>query len=302
MSVLLGGLIASSEKDEKHKAANQVFKILAFVIGSAMFLASFYFFAENLIKLITLDKMEEFSLPIILGIWFIPFLYLLYHYIVYESAFSSIDFNVTNEDIRKFAKSQTVLHFKFNTDLLKRWYDSISVHPIKTKEDVLISFLDIKKLELIERNPPHVDVSEGWSPYKSKDFLTGNGIETNYYKNCYDNIWQASSPYILLNNEIINNNIAYYVSGDNKVAKQLKLVLNVNSQIEEDSAIYKFHECVISLYKAAFNKSIPLAISQAVINGRNKNLSILKKTVSIYKTEHINKIGGYTLVFVIKQE
>ncbi|GAB3954928.1 hypothetical protein GCM10028805_41220 [Spirosoma harenae] len=157
-------------------------------------------------------------------------------------------------------------------------------------------------MELIERNPPKIDIEKGWSPYISKDFLIKNGIETNNYKKCYDDEWQATSPYIQLNNEIIANNIAYYVSGNNSIAKQLKLVLNVNSQIGEDLAIQKFIECTHSLYKAALNKTLPEVLNKSILKRKDKVLSFVNKKVSIHKSEHQNKLKGYTFSFTIRQE
>ena len=298
--VFIGGIIAVSEREKKYKDVNTLFRVIAYIIGGYILLSSMYFFAENIKNFLTLDKFEEFSLPIILGIWFIPFLYVLHLYMVYESILKALKFSIKNEDIYAFAKRKALLHFNFNTSSLKRWKDILVREPVNTKEDVLISFLDLRKLELIERNPPKVDILKGWSPYKSKDFLSKEGIDTNTYKKCYEDEWQAISPYIKLNNEVIDNNVAYYVTGDNAIAKQLKLVLNINSRTEEDFAIDKFLQFVQVLYKAAFNETLPVLMSQSIFKRSNKTLKVLNKKVSVHKTEHLNK--AYTLAFTIKQE
>lgn len=301
-SVFIGGMIAFSGRDEKYKDVNNIFKILSYIVGGYIFISSIYYFIGNISNFTNINKFEEFSLPIILGIWFIPFLYAVYLYMIYESVFLSMRFGIDNEEIRNFAKKKVLIHFNFNISSLERWRSNLLLNQVKTKEEVLISFLDLKKQELIERNPPKVDILQGWSPYESKDFLSNKGIDTNHYKKCYDDEWQAISPYIKLNNEIVDNNVAYYVTGGSNIANQLKLVLNVNSRIEEDVAINRFLDYVNSLYEAALNKTLPDSIVQSISKRKDKTLKVLNKEISVRRVDHISKVKGYTLSFTIKQE
>lgn len=65
-----------------------------------------------------------------------------------------------------------------------------------------------------EKYPEKVPLSKGWSPYAAKDFLIQEGIETSYYQPNELDEWFACSPFKELGQEIVPNNIAYYIDGD----------------------------------------------------------------------------------------
>lgn len=219
----------------------------------------------------------------------------------YESVYISMRSAIKNQELYHFAKRQAVLHFKFNIGSLKRWRQSLFITEINKKQDILISFLDLKRLELIESDPPEIDVSKGWSPYQAKNFLENDGIVTSHYKRCYDNEWQAISDYVKLGEEIIDNNIAYYVTGDQSIAKCLKLVMNVNVIDKEDVAVDKFIACARSLTKAALKEPMQTDMAVAIVKQENFLQTFQNKTLSISKLNHLNKVHSYTLTYTIEQ-
>lgn len=300
-TLFTGIMIAFSSKEEKYKYVNKLFNTIALFLGIYILIVSIYYFTKDIGNFINVEKFEEFSLPIILGIWFIPFLYFLYLYIVYEGIFIAMNSSITNDKIREYAKKQAIISFNFDLDLLKRWKNSLFIAQVETKEDVLISILDIKRLQLIEKNPPKVDITKGWSPYESKDFLDGNGIHTNHYKRAYDDEWLSVSPYVKLDEEIIGNNIAYYVIGSNSIAKKLELVLNINYPIKGDSAIAIFLQHVDTLYKKALLEDLPISLRNSIYRKQDKTMTLSNKRVSIHRIDYIDKLKGYTIKFVIEQ-
>lgn len=298
--VLLGGMMAVSEKSEEHKSVNKAIKGLATIIGLTLTFFALYSLFQNISTFITVKKLEEFSLPIILGIWFIPFLYSTHLYIQYENVFCVLNRQIRDKSALKLAKTKSIIYHKTNISSLYRWKDSIILSPPKTREDVLISFLDFEKQLLIEQNPPEIDPSLGWCPYQAKDFLSTKGISTGHYKKVFDNEWQAISPYMKLGDDIIENNLAYYVMGDSHAASHLKLVLNVYSNESEDFAIDKFVECARAIFDRAIKGPLPTEILVSIYNKIEANFTSLNKVITVRKTSHQRNLKAYTLVFELK--
>src|SRR6266511_4175009 len=79
------------------------------------------------------------------------------------------------------------------------------------------------------------EVADWHKPETACALLDEIGLKTNAYKN-YDPDFRANefacfSPYKEIGaGRPMSNNLAYYVTGDQKAAKELKLVLNVNDR------------------------------------------------------------------------
>ncbi|MGM9512160.1 hypothetical protein ACS5NO_30775 [Larkinella sp. GY13] len=308
VSFLIGGLMVYSKGNE-HKDVRKLLNIFAIILGGLMLYFSLYQVIQHFDNFNMIEKLSEFSLPILLTVLFTPFFYSLYLYMNYDSRFTIMKFSIENNYILSYAKRKSIITFKTDIESLSRWVNTLHLDEPKTKEDIQESILKFKTIKSIEANPPVISNSEGWSPYKAKDFLKANGIETRFYTNCFEKEWQASSPYIELNTDLIvdgkyylADNVAYYVSGDNRVATKLKLILNINSKKEEELSLMKFNEHVKALYKAALDKNLPASITHSIVKRRNKNIKQFYNSISITKHEFLNKDKGYSLVFAIVHE
>ncbi len=302
LSLLLGGVIAFSEREEKYKDVNRVFTVAATLLGICIFTSSIYFFVLHLGKFTTFDKFQEFSLPIVLGIWFIPLLYFIHVYIVYDSVLSTLSFGIEDKVVRRYAQTQSIIQYKFDLISLKRWKENVLNEKLHSKEGVFISFLDVKRQQLIEKNPPKINSTEGWSPYESKDFLNSFGIVTGYYKKYYDDEWGASSTLVKLNDEIFSNTISYYVSGSSTIVRKLKVNLTVYPSVKEEYALDKFIECISFLYQVTFGEEIPPKLIRSIFKQQKKEVKHSSKTVSLWRDNHIGTIEGYSLYFTMSQE
>ena len=90
------------------------------------------------------------------------------------------------------------------------------------------------------------------SPERACFFLSDLGIQTQGYKN-YGISYGCSSPYKEIGSAFpLPNNIAYYASGDQLSANQLKLVLNVNHRGDAETA----NRELLKLSEALANRAI----------------------------------------------
>lgn len=297
ISLILGLLIGFGEKDVKNIYVVRVIKTLVLFSGILIFVFKIYQLIVNYKSQLTIDNLKQFMLSPIFTLLFIPFLYILFLYVNYETIFLSLN-RFLNPNIKSYVKLKMLWSFNVDITGLKRVRDELMKDGVFTKEKIKQSILEIKKLKKIERNPPIVNPIEGWSPYRVKDYLKGNGLETGFYNKCYDDDWNASSFYLKLDDAFLSNNLAYYINGTEKIANSCKLILNVNDILLREKA----HEILLSnskiIYLKIFGFDMPSQIISAIINGEPYEQTISLNTVSVSKNKWANG-KGYHIAFEI---
>jgi hypothetical protein len=247
------------------------------------------------------ETIYDLALSPLMSLLFLPFVMILNLYVKYENSFVRLKILIKDPILCSYAKQKALLSFNVKTEQLTRWNNLLSVIKIKTKEDVKSSISEIKETVKREKKQLSVPFEEGWSPYIAKDFLKKEGILTGYYHRCYEEEWFACSNYYECGNELISNNISYYLEGTKTSVKLLKLVLNVNSPQTVDSCLPKFISLAKELFKKSLDEEIPGNMELAIINCENKSDKIKGKitTVSI-NTWTENLRGGYSIKLSIQ--
>jgi len=140
----------------------------------------------------------------------------------------------------------------------------------------------------------------GWSPYKAKEVLATEGLITGYYQPYIEEEWSASSNYFEIDDNVIPNNIAYYIEGNSHAVETLKLNLNVNDPENAGSAHAKMVSCAKLLYRFALNEDISKTILDVLFVGKSNELQIGDKFISVYKNcWHEHRLKGYNLKLTI---
>lgn len=301
LAVMISGMSFVSEKDRKYELLRKPLKNILALSGLFLICYSVYRISTDFFSFATKGTLSEFLIPPALSFLFLPYVYILSIYINYEDVFTGVDRVIKKRSLIRYAKIQAFLHFHFNKSHLKRWRKSVFIRNPETKKDILASIKLIKELSEVEGNPPDVPFDKGWSPYKAKDYLTTEGIRTRYYESVYEDEWCAISSYIDLDDSILSNNIAYYVSGDKALAKKLQIVLNVNSPQKAKYAHMRLLTASKKLYQSALNRSMPNAVEQAIELGMNRNVEEGNRKVSIVKNIYPNaRNNGYSMEFIIQ--
>lgn len=160
-----------SENKPEHSLVNKL-------MGSLMAAAGLIYMGHALIEAIqnwrefaTIDNARDFFAPVFLSLLFMPFLYCLHIYQVYERVFNALRWSIKEDGLRKYAQRKSIYTFGINIDFLKRWKRLISLETPKTKDDINKIFSEIKDVHAREKNPLHVDAQDGWSPYQAMKFL-----------------------------------------------------------------------------------------------------------------------------------
>lgn len=239
---LLVMLQIAADKPE-HAQVGRLAGGLLSIVGLGYLAYSIYRTALDLKGFATLDNVREFGLPILLTICFLPFLYALVVYVVYERSFIGLTWAIPDVRLRRRAKWRAIFAFGFNIDLLQRWVGSVQRFNPTDPEALRLSFEEIRLLAKREANPPLLIEADGWSPYVAKDFLKDEGLATRPYHRSFENEWFAGSNYLEIGEGFgLKNNLAYYLNGNEHAVTELKLTLNINQPDSPADAEARFFD------------------------------------------------------------
>jgi len=282
IAALIGGMIAFAGSNPQHAAAKKLLNGLLILTGLYTVGFTIYKISTDFKTFASRGTLNDFLIPGALSLMFVPLVYVLALYASREVAFVGLGNTLSPKLVRE-AKWHTLFYFFFNKQDLQRWKRLVFSQNIQTSKEVRDSIKLIQKLKRIEKTPPIVPVDKGWSPYKAKEVLTGEGIITSHYQPAFEDEWHASSNYFKLNDDILANKIAYYITGNFEAAQDLKLVLDVTHPAKATDAHLKLFRCAKHLYKFAFNQDLPRNIADAIMRGQKKSVELEGKTVSVQK-------------------
>ncbi len=303
---LVAMLVAFCENsaDPKH---HLVHKFLSYILGIFTFLVLSYASYELLSNpdtFLTKQTFFEFFLPAVLTILFIPFLFLLLTYSVYESSFITIDRFIKTPSLRLKTKVSVILLFNFHLSLFGRWL-AISCHKNMTSyRDVFDSFSRVFRIHRLDKGKKNIPIEEGWSPFLAENFLTKEGLKTKYYNPPsypeYDKSWSCNQVRMKLGNEFLSNiTSSYSFDGEEGVVKNLKLTLNVVSYNKEKIDVPdKFLSLAKILHQKATGFDLSTKIQKGILKGKREMEEKYENFSVILKKDLLGDYG-YNVNFIL---
>lgn len=242
----------------------------------------------------------DLIIPIRLSILIIPFHYFLYKYSLFEVIYIRIKSTFKNKNIIKYSFIKSLVFFRFNKTKINRWLFKVNMKDLKTKKEISDSMREIKARILIEKNPPTICKTDGWSPFSIITYLEKLGINMGNYKESYNDEWYSCSNYINIESkEIIKNNIAFYIEGSSSIASEIKIVLNVTNLNSEKNDIEEF----ISYAQKITKFSTELNLQNEILTKLKKKLNS-ETEIDLYNFETQKifylKSNNYELNFSVK--
>jgi hypothetical protein len=286
----------------KYKPVKTLLNSVLAIIGLGFIGSAIFQIVGDINGFASVGTLSDFALPPILTFLFLPYLFLLAVYAVYETVFSVMRITIKNEEARRYAHFASIMAFRTNVELLKRWKRDIGVSNPKTKDEVRTTINDVLERRKREQNPAKIPLEKGWSPYEAKNYLTGHGLNTGeYHKSWPDSDeWYASSPLVEIDQGIFPNNIAYYVDGDQTTTKQLKIAINVNAPESAQQAHEKLALTSKELTKTALEDNLPDSYVDQILSGTEFTIELAGKSVSLARENFRNKSEQYKLSFMIE--
>lgn len=299
--VLVTKMYASTK--EKYAAVARLMDILLVAFGGTLLLHAAWQLIANFSSFATRGTLNEFTLPPLLSLLFMPFLFLAGLLANYENVFVRLRFAIPDSSLRSYARWRAIVGFHLRTRLLNRWSRNVMLSKPGDRSAVDRSIREVKVLSARERAPAEIPLDQGWSPYLARRFLESVGFQLGDYHRAIGDTdeWFANSPYLQVGEGILPNNIAYYVEGNELVATTLKIVMNVNEPQEAQEARRRFIEAAKLLHTKALRSEMLSEMEECLAVEANINAQIDGKNVSVAKViwpGHL--LGGYEMRFIVQ--
>lgn len=301
ITTFLGAVKVFAEGKEKHRPVAKLLDGLFFLFGLFVLGYAAYKLWVGFSEFATVQTLQDFYTPPLLSILFLPFLFVLSVFLAYERAFLNLKRNTRDASVYRFARGQAMRTFWHRARQLERWAHTTFFNRLNSEQGVRESIADFKALVAEEASPKEVPPDRGWSPQLAKDFMAEYGLKTRYYSKLYDDEWSASSNYLELGDDILSNNIAYYVSGSRSAVRLLKLKLNVNEPDQGDIAVSRFVELAEALLEKALSAGVSINLQEVIGGGENAETEIVGKIVSVSRDDwHGGKTGQYDVTLTVR--
>lgn len=299
--ILLSLVVALTDRVERFTSINLGGVAIMILLALLMLGNSIYYSITHLNEFASADTVRDFVIPILLTVMFLPFLYCLNLYSIYEGVFSSFHFSNKNPTLRRYTAWKLIKELRTDTVGLLHWQHHAALFPPQDAAEIDASITEVRKARRLSVRPPKVSPRFGWLPHHATAFLARAGLPTKAYRPTHDG-WRAGSDYLNVGTAPFPNNIAYYVEGAELTVAKLELVMNVNAPEEAEQTLESFSQFVSLLANAA--------IPGWRISGQHLDIKVNEKPIVIngYALELKQHIweGGvprrYDLAFTIEVE
>ncbi len=295
---VLASLSAVSAREPSQRLVHRGANALLIALGLLMLGKSIYHICVDFNDFAKMQTLQEFVLPIVLGLLLLPFLFLLNAYLVAESVLVAFKHESKAPKLARYASTKLLRHLGLDMPAWRQWQRHAGRFAPLSFSEVEASVLEVKKTRHRQKNPHRVRPVMGWLPEDAMGFLSGQGLKTRPYYRADDREWLAASGMMDLGTGILPNNVAYYISGDAFIVKELRLKLNVNRPEEQEDATGHFGLLCHELLK----KALPFACAQH----QPFELEVGQVTIFGHHSVRMNLFewfggikGGYDLTFVI---
>ncbi|MBF5040675.1 hypothetical protein INP77_14350 [Methylophilus sp. 13] len=226
IAVALTWMQAISARESNFASANKLISYLLNTLGFSYVSFWGYSMYRNPERLFTLANFEDFLLPVILTVWYLPYLYLWKLVMVYELLFVALQRNIkANTELLRFTKLMTVWKLKWSFKAIDQFKRRIATRTLSDRYEV-VKQLDWVKLLAVKDKYITENTPLGWAPRNAMRFLALDDLEIKSYSETFDNDWHGSA-FKKLKSETLFSSFNYYIEGKETQVKSLKLVMSI---------------------------------------------------------------------------
>lgn len=142
--LLIGGMLGVASTDKKYKSVKNFLQKTLIFIGFVFLIYTVYNIIIDFTNFATWNNLLDFLLPLLLTVGFLPFIYLLAVYTVYDLVFNRIDHLIKFPELKRYAKWNTVLAFSIDLNRLHEWLQRIVLLELSSKDDVRYAIKEVK--------------------------------------------------------------------------------------------------------------------------------------------------------------
>ncbi len=135
MTIVVVSQIYTKDKPE-YKAVEKIFRFLTSIFGLTVLIYSTYKIYQGFGEVVNLSTLKSFLLPIFLTITFIPFIYFVALWSLYETMLLRIGHRLKRKKDKRYLKWKIFTKFGFNRKKLRRFQRDLGFDQIMDRKDV----------------------------------------------------------------------------------------------------------------------------------------------------------------------
>ncbi len=232
--VFLGAMLAFAQGKSDYKAVVGFLNGLVALVGLYLLGRGVWMIVANWSSFATLETLREAYTAPLLSLAIIPFLYVFYLYVRYETAFAPLQFSIENARLRDYAKTMAIVMFNIQTPLLRRWQKQLARTRPTTKAEVINTLSAVIRGYKREKNPTPVDPRIGWCPIIAGRYLNQEDVVASDYHASYVGKWYTDAFFKRRDGRYSPHGLVYALEGDEAAVHELRLSLNVNGPDNAD--------------------------------------------------------------------
>lgn len=128
---------ALTEKGSSYKQVNNLFNSLLGIYFLSIFIFSIYSITKDLSGFASYENLKSFLLPPVYFILYLPFIYIMVLYLIYELIFVRLTLYNDEKELIKHARRKLIIKYHLNLKRLIRWFKKTGSMHVNNKEDVL---------------------------------------------------------------------------------------------------------------------------------------------------------------------
>lgn len=246
-AAVLGVMLAVAQGRPEFKSVVGLLNTVIACAGLYLLGRGLWMIATHWSSFATQETMRDVYTAPLLSLALIPFLYVFYLYVRYETAFAPMQFSIGDAKLRDYAKTMAIVMFNVRTPLLRRWQKQLTRVRPTTRAEVVGTLTAVIRRHNKEKNPPYVDPATGWSPVAAGKFLAKGGVVADDYREGYGGEWFTETSFKRAKGSNYSpHGITYVLEGDESAVHELRLRFHLNGP-ESSGEDYQRFYCACSL-------------------------------------------------------
>ena len=279
--IILFSILAAFSFKKEQQSVKSFFQIVLLVLTIPYVFYVVFQFWKDPNQFFQTSTLIDYLIPILLSSLYIPFAWGVATWISFDDVLSKTYRRIEDKSVRNYARRRTFFDLILYPEVSIRWKHEVKRTLIISKEDVDKSLERALAAYEIEKLPPQVSLSEGWSPYLAQKFMTNEGFETGFYDKYQDDVWNSFSNYIGLSDGILNNKANYFIEGNAHVAKSLNLKMSIYELNCKEVAMSRFADMCRLLFQQALNMNITNDLETKLSQLKNFKITLDGKEISL---------------------
>lgn len=302
LTAILGGVLALTERDPQHAPVKRIVETLFVLIGLGILAYSTIMIVNNFEDVWSLATLRGFAIPIIMSLAFIPFLYFLILFVVYENALATLTIQGHSKPMVRYAVLRGIAVLGGNIDLLDKFRVSLNLEQELTRAAIDQRLKELWQVQQRSKNPPVVAIEDGWSPFEACEFLTPHDLQAENYRRLYEDWWTEVGPK-KVGPGLMPGNLMYRLYGTAHVVTKLKLELYATDRGDLAASQAAFEDAAVSLLEAALGQSAAGQFAKKVASGSPFEFETAHASVK-YEIDdhHRDRLSDYRRELIIEND